>query len=214
MLGNPLPPVFAPTPQPIHNPAAHSALSDHFAAPPQMNGGQPAPSAPVQDSGSASGLPVLQTVPPLAPIMAAEAPAETQAPPPGVPEVIAAAPSVPTPAQFAAAPLSSAVPGGHGERAPRSVVWRETVQPRALGAAVTRGDLDPADEVQPAEWARRIAEKVAEARRIREWAGDLRTAEAPMAPLISRPIPDYPAKAAYPSAVEAYREVAQVVKAL
>lgn len=214
MLGNSLPPVFAPTQQPIQNAAAHSALSDHFAAPPQMHGGQPAPSAPLQDDEPASGLPVLQTVPPLAPIMAPEAPAETQAPPPGVPEVIAAAPTVPMPAQFAAAPVSSSVAGEHGERAPRSVVWRETVQPRSLGAAVTRGELDPPDEVQPAEWARRIAEKVAEAERIREWAFDLGAPEAPAVPLIGRPAPDYPVTADYPSAVEAYREVAQVVKAL
>lgn len=208
MLGNSLPPVFSPAQQSYVTAVQQTAVSDQFSAPPPMNGGQPAPASRSDEVGLAA-LPVLQTVPPLAPIMAVDKPAETQAPPPSVTEVVATAPTVPV-----AVPGRPATYAPSEPREPRSVVWRETVQPRALGAAVTRGELDPVDEVQPAEWSRRISEKVAEAKRIRDWAKDLDQAAAPQAPLVGRPAPEYPAATTYPGAIEAYREMTRVVSAL
>jgi hypothetical protein len=49
--------------------------------------------------------------------------------------------------------------------------------------------------------------------RLLEWAERIRNAETPSAPLIQRPLPDGD-RLGYPSAVQAYREINQLVDVL
>ncbi len=62
-------------------------------------------------------------------------------------------------------------------------------------------------------FARRAAEASAEHARIVEWAARIRQADTAVAWLIARP-GLRPPQASYPTAVEAYRETAEVLKVL
>lgn len=69
---------------------------------------------------------------------------------------------------------------------------------------------EEAQPVEPEEIARRAVETAFERTRIHDWAEAVRSADSPVAILIARPDPDG-RRPSYPSATEAYRDIAEVI---
>ena len=67
--------------------------------------------------------------------------------------------------------------------------------------------------VASGEWTRSAVDAAFERTRILDWAERLRTADEAVPPLVARPGPDA-RNPTYPSAVEAYREIIDLVSVL
>ena len=90
--------------------------------------------------------------------------------------------------------------------------------PSVAGHMAERSDapasaVDEAEPVEAADVTRRAVETAFERKRIDDWANAIRSADGPAAFLIVRPDPDG-RRPSYPSATEAYRDIAEVIGAL
>jgi hypothetical protein len=103
--------------------------------------------------------------------------------------------------------------GISGER--RDIVRAESAVPVEAAAAqpetaVAVTDPQPAE---PADVTRHAVEAAFARARILDWAARIRSADGPSAFLVVRPDPDG-RRPSYPSAVEAYRDIAEMIGAL
>jgi hypothetical protein len=62
-------------------------------------------------------------------------------------------------------------------------------------------------------WTRAVVDAAFDRSRILDWAERIRAADEPVSPLVARPDPDA-RNLSYPSAVEAYREISELVSVL
>jgi hypothetical protein len=85
----------------------------------------------------------------------------------------------------------------------RAAAQSETAAPAA----------DNARPIEAADVTRRAVEMAFEHARIRDWAEAVRSADRPAAFLVARPDPDG-RRPSYPSAIEAYRDIAELIGAL
>ena len=87
--------------------------------------------------------------------------------------------------------------------------------PVAARAAERSGEPEAveAEPVEAGAIARRAVETAFERKRIDDWVDAVRSADGPAAFLIVRPDPDG-RRPTYPSATEAYRDIAEVIGAL
>ena len=80
-------------------------------------------------------------------------------------------------------------------------------------AAPREAATPPRERLASGEWTRSVVDAVFDRARILDWAERVRAADEPVSPLVARPGPDA-RHASYPSAVEAYREVIELVSVL
>jgi hypothetical protein len=103
--------------------------------------------------------------------------------------------------------------GISGER--RDVVRAASAEPVEVAAAQTEtaaAVIEPQPS-EPVDVTRRAVETAFERARILDWADAIRSADGPAAFLVTRPDPDG-RRPTYPSAIEAYRDIAEVIGAL
>jgi hypothetical protein len=83
----------------------------------------------------------------------------------------------------------------------------------AAGQLETAAAVMEPQPIEPVGITRRAVEAAFERARILDWADTMRSAGSPAAFLVARPDPDG-RRPSYPSAVEAYRDIAEVIGAL
>jgi hypothetical protein len=96
---------------------------------------------------------------------------------------------------------------------PSPVAGRMAERPGALASVVDEAESVEAEPVEASDVAHRAVETAFERQRILDWADAIRSADGPAAFLIARPDPDG-RRPSYPSATEAYRDIAEVIGAL